>query len=139
MGISFISLVVVTMVPIITGSFGCAVGKRSTTGDSIAIENIDYPDYSSPKHSNPVMPKRAALLLDQFLLALQKAVDHGKSSTGSTSYKQVVSKSPTHRFLAANSEIFPIVDDQMMDLKRRGHKNDPWLCYFNALACYKKK
>lgn len=60
------------------------------------------------------MPKRAALLLDQFLLALQKAVDHGKSSVGSTSYKQVVSKSPTHRFLAANSEIFPIVDDQMV-------------------------
>ncbi|XP_011165547.1 uncharacterized protein LOC105199922 [Solenopsis invicta] len=136
MGISFVSLVVVTMVLIITGSFGCAVGKRSTTGDDIV--NVDYPDYL-PKHNDPVMPKRAALLLDQFLLALQKAVDHGPSSVGSTSYKQVVSKPPTHRFLAANSEIFPIADDQMMDLKRRGHKSDPWLCYFNALACYKKK
>lgn len=55
MGISLIPLAVVAMVPIITGSFGCAVGKRSTTSDDIA--NIDYPDYSPKYEDYPVSKK----------------------------------------------------------------------------------
>ncbi|XP_011874974.1 PREDICTED: uncharacterized protein LOC105565959 [Vollenhovia emeryi] len=153
MGISFIPLLVVTMVSIIIGSYGCAVGKRSTTGGDIA-NNIDYPDYS-PKYdeSYPVVPKRAALLFDQLMVALQKAVSNpGKGSVGGKG----ISKSVAHRFPAANSEFVPVADDQMvansinhvrvsprfqMDLQRRGQDKSEffWTCFVNALACFKKK
>lgn len=56
-----------------------------------------------------VVPKRAALLFDQLLVALQKVVDNqGKGSVGSKG----IGKSPVHRFPAANSEIVPVADDQ---------------------------
>lgn len=136
MGISFVPLFVVAVVPIITGSFGCAVGKRSITGDDIA--NIDYPDYSPKNDDYPVVPKRAALLFDQLMVALQKVVDNqGKGSIGSKG----ISKLPVHRFQAANSEIVPVADEQTMDLQRRGQAKSElyWRCYFNAITCFKKK
>ena len=53
------------------------------------------------------MPKRAALLFDQLMVALQKVVDNqGKGSIGSRG----ISKPPAPRFLS-NSEI-PASDDQ---------------------------
>lgn len=79
MGISFIPLVVVTMVLIIT-SFGCAVRKRSTVGDDIA-NNIDYPDYS-PKY-------------DESYPVSEENVDHSEFN----SYKSsgIISKSSKSR------------------------------------------
>jgi len=60
MGISFILLVVVAVVSIITGSFGCFIGKRSTTSDDTI--NIDYPDYS-PKNENYPVSKKTLIIL----------------------------------------------------------------------------
>ncbi|XP_011066347.1 PREDICTED: uncharacterized protein LOC105153291 [Acromyrmex echinatior] len=151
MGISFILLVVVAVVSIITGSFGCFIGKRSTTGDDTT--NIDYPDYSSKNENYPVVPKRAALLFDQLMVALQKVVDNqgkgsveSKTSVGSKGTRNKISigsisKPPAHHFQTVNSEIVPMVDDQTMDLQRRALAQSElfWRCYFNALACFKKK
>ncbi|XP_018341542.1 PREDICTED: uncharacterized protein LOC108748054 [Trachymyrmex septentrionalis] len=145
MGISFILLVVVAVVSIITGSFGCFIEKRSTTGDDTT--NIDYPDYSPKNENYPVVPKRAALLFDQLMVALQKVVDNqGKGSVGSKTSvgskdligSTGISKPPAHHF---NSKIVPMVDDQTMDLQRRALAQSElfWRCYFNALACFKKK
>ncbi|XP_018367008.1 PREDICTED: uncharacterized protein LOC108763669 [Trachymyrmex cornetzi] len=103
-----------------------------------------------------VVPKRAALLFDQLMVALQKVVDNqGKGSVGSktsvgskgSTRNQVsigstgISKPPAHHFQAVNSEIVPMVDDQTMDLQRRALAQSElfWRCYFNALACFKKK
>lgn len=73
------------------------------------------------------MPKRAALLFDQLMVALQKVVDNqGKGSVGSNNLvgskgstrnkisigSTGISKPPAHHFQAVNSEIIPMVDDQ---------------------------
>ncbi|KAL6427388.1 hypothetical protein ACFW04_008732 [Cataglyphis niger] len=136
MGISFIPLIVLAIVPIITGNFGQRVmGKRNSVGNDIA--NVDYPDYSAKYDDYPVIvPKRAALLFDQLMVALQKVVDNqGKGAIGSRG----VSKSSAPRFIA-NSEI-PGTDDQTMDLQRRGQAKGQvyWRCYFNAVTCFKRK
>lgn len=53
MGISFILLIVIAMVPIITGNFGQrVVGKRSSADNDIA--NVDYSDYSAKYDDYPV-------------------------------------------------------------------------------------
>lgn len=136
MGISFIPLIVVAMVPIITGNFGQrVVGKRSSD-----IANVDYSDYSqSAKYDDypVIVPKRAALLFDQLMVALQKVVDNqDKGVIGSRG----ISKSSAPRFIA-KSEI-PRTDDQTMDLQRRGQAKGQvayWRCYFNAVTCFKRK
>ncbi|XP_070164842.1 uncharacterized protein [Polyergus mexicanus] len=140
MGISYILLIMVAMVPIITGNFGQRImGKRSSVSNDIA--NVDYPDYSAKYDDYPVIvPKRAALLFDQLMVALQKVVDNqGKSVIGSRG----ISKSSAPRFIA-NPEI-PGTDDQTvansMDLQRRGQAKGQvyWRCYFNAVTCFKRK
>lgn len=53
MGISFVPLIVVAMIPMIAGNFGQrAMGKRNTMGNDIA--NVDYPDYSAKYDDYPV-------------------------------------------------------------------------------------
>ncbi|KYN17085.1 hypothetical protein ALC57_10650 [Trachymyrmex cornetzi] len=78
------------------------------------------------------------------MVALQKVVDNqGKGSVGSKTSvgSKGISKPPAHHFQAVNSEIVPMVDDQTMDLQRRALAQSElfWRCYFNALACFKKK
>ncbi|XP_029156356.1 uncharacterized protein LOC114929111 isoform X3 [Nylanderia fulva] len=93
-----------------------------------------------------VVPKRAALLLDQLMVALQKVVDNqGKSTVGeSRGMSRGMSrgtKVSAPRFIA-NTEI---ADDQTvvnsMDLQRRGQAKGQvyWRCYFNAVTCFKRK
>ncbi|XP_012063503.1 PREDICTED: uncharacterized protein LOC105626819, partial [Atta cephalotes] len=104
-----------------------------------------------------VVPKRAALLFDQLMVALQKVVDNqGKGSVGSktsvgskgSTRNKVpiestgISKPSAHQhFQTVNSEVVPMMDDQTMDLQRRALAQSElfWRCYFNALACFKKK
>ncbi|XP_073971019.1 allatostatin double C isoform X1 [Rhodnius prolixus] len=65
-----------------------------------------------------VVPKRAALLLDRIMVALQKAVDEENSV-----------KSTKNRI--------PI--EETMDLQRRGQQKGGriyWRCYFNAVTCF---
>ncbi|XP_067210835.1 uncharacterized protein AstCC isoform X2 [Linepithema humile] len=138
MGISFVPLIVVAMIPMITGNFGQrAMGKRSSTGNDIA--NVDYPDYSAKYDDYPVVvPKRAALLFDQLMVALQKVVDNqGKEAVGGRG--RGINRS---HLLAANPEIVSATeDDQTMDLQRRGQAKGQvyWRCYFNAVTCFKRK
>ncbi|XP_011632145.1 uncharacterized protein LOC105423891 [Pogonomyrmex barbatus] len=137
MGISFVPLVVVAVIPIIIGSFGSVVGKRSITDNDIA--NVDYPDYSAKYNDYPVVPKRAALLFDQLLVALQKVVDNQEK--GAVGSRGIGKSSVSHHFPGANSEIVPVVHDQTMDLQRRGQAKGEifWRCYFNAVTCFKRK
>jgi len=57
------------------------------------------------------MPKRAALLFDRLLVALQKIVDNQEKDLIES---KSISKSLVHRFQAANSERVPVADDQMV-------------------------
>lgn len=59
------------------------------------------------------MPKRAALLFDQLMVALQKVVNQDSVGKGSIGGKGI-SKSVVHRFPAGNSEFVPMADDQMV-------------------------
>ncbi|XP_014468053.1 PREDICTED: uncharacterized protein LOC106741010 isoform X2 [Dinoponera quadriceps] len=130
MGVNVVPLVVIAMVPIITGSFEQrAIGKRSSAANGIA--NVDYPDYPAKYDDYPVvMPKRAALLFDQLMVALQKVVDNqGKSTVGGAPF-------------AADLETAPVMEkDQTMDLQRRGQGKSQvyWRCYFNAVTCFRRK
>ncbi|XP_075237484.1 allatostatin double C [Lycorma delicatula] len=82
---------------------------------------IDYPDYNGVKYDEYpiVVPKRAALLLDRIMVALQKAVDDETSMPG--------------------SNINSVAHEDTMDLQRRGNQKNGriyWRCYFNAVTCF---
>ncbi|XP_043495151.1 uncharacterized protein LOC122519629 [Polistes fuscatus] len=108
--------------------------KRNNNNPS-SIENTDYPDDS--KYSEyTVVPKRAALLFDQLMIALQKVVDNqGRGNIGNSK-----SLSRAVPLQVANSQI-QSSDEQTMDLQRRGQAKSRvyWRCYFNAVTCFKKK
>nr|XP_050852933.1 uncharacterized protein LOC127065085 [Vespula vulgaris] len=104
--------------------------KRSIVGNNLS-GNLDYPDYPAKYDEYPiVVPKRAALLFDQLMIALQKVVDQGRAEKALTR-----SASPNQ---VANS---PSGNGQTMDLQRRGQAKGRvyWRCYFNAVTCFKKK
>ncbi|KAK2581835.1 hypothetical protein KPH14_002301 [Odynerus spinipes] len=138
MGSNVIPLVIVAMVPwIIIGSVGQrAIGKRSVAVNPPA--NLDYPDYPAKYDEYPVVvPKRAALLFDQLMIALQKVVDNqGRGDVGSG--RALTRSAPPNP--APNSQMIPS-DEQTMDLKRRGQAKGRvyWRCYFNAVTCFKRK
>uniref|UniRef100_A0A1B6LKC5 Allatostatin CC n=1 Tax=Graphocephala atropunctata TaxID=36148 RepID=A0A1B6LKC5_9HEMI len=79
---------------------------------SAAAISADYPDYQvGVKYDEypVVVPKRAAVLLDRIMVALQKAVDEDT------------------------------LGPRKMDLERRGRKEGGrvyWRCYFNAVTCF---
>nr|KAF7423726.1 hypothetical protein H0235_009009 [Vespula pensylvanica] len=103
---------------------------RSIVGNNLS-GNLDYPDYPAKYDEYPiVVPKRAALLFDQLMIALQKVVDQGRAEKALTR-----SASPNQ---VANS---PSGNGQTMDLQRRGQAKGRvyWRCYFNAVTCFKKK
>ncbi|XP_076670922.1 uncharacterized protein LOC143370133 [Andrena cerasifolii] len=137
MGNGVIPLVMVAMVPIIAGTIGQrAVSKRN------AAPSLDYPDYSTKYDEYPVVvPKRAALLFDQLMVALQKVVDNqGKGELGD-SRPFTRSSGPHLQADLSNSQIVPSADEQTMDLQRRGQSKGRvyWRCYFNAVTCFKRK
>ncbi|XP_017879988.1 uncharacterized protein LOC108624897 [Ceratina calcarata] len=136
MGNGMIPLILVAMIPVIAGSIG-QLSKRS------APMNLDYPDYSNKYDEYPVVvPKRAALLFDQLMVALQKVVDNqarGEFGGADRTYE----RSSTGQLPAVNSQIGPSADEQTlkMDLQRRGQAKGRvyWRCYFNAVTCFKRK
>ncbi|XP_003699262.2 uncharacterized protein LOC100875099 isoform X1 [Megachile rotundata] len=132
MGNGLIPLTVVAMVSVVAGTIGQrAFGKR----------NLDYPDYSAKYDEYPVVvPKRAALLFDQLMVALQKVVDNqNRENLGSS--RSFSRSSP--RLSADSSQIVSPADEQTvkMDLQRRGQPKGRvyWRCYFNAVTCFKRK
>ncbi|XP_076167443.1 uncharacterized protein LOC143146741 isoform X2 [Ptiloglossa arizonensis] len=134
MGNRVFPLVVVAMVPIIAGGIGQrALGKRNPT------TNLDYPDYPAKYDEYPVVvPKRAALLLDQLMVALQKVVDNqGRGELAGN--RPFVRSSGPH--LPSDSQIVPTADEETMELQRRGQTKGRvyWRCYFNAVTCFKRK
>ncbi|XP_076757762.1 uncharacterized protein LOC143427475 [Xylocopa sonorina] len=137
MGNGVIPLMVVAMVPIIAGTIGQrALGKRS------AAASLDYPDYPGKYDEYPVVvPKRAALLFDQLMVALQKVVD--SQARGELGASRTFTRSSGPRLPPGNSQIVPAPDEQAvkMDLQRRGQAKGRvyWRCYFNAVTCFKRK
>ncbi|XP_063975697.1 uncharacterized protein LOC135161759 isoform X2 [Diachasmimorpha longicaudata] len=84
-----------------------------------------------------VEEKRAALLLDRLMVALQKAVDEqgiGDSRGG----KELLRTKPRVGALIGPQ---PGGSKTGMDLQRRGPANGSvyWRCYFNAVTCFKRK
>ncbi|KAL2713177.1 uncharacterized protein V1478_017370 [Vespula squamosa] len=78
-----------------------------------------------------VVAKRAALLFDQLMIALQKVVD-----------SQARAEFENNKALARSAMQRPnSLDAQTMDLQRRGQAKGRvyWRCYFNAVTCFKKK
>ncbi|XP_060815263.1 uncharacterized protein LOC132906771 isoform X2 [Bombus pascuorum] len=132
MGNGVIPLMLVAMVPIIGGTIGQrALSKRN------APTNLDYPDYSTKYDEYPVVvPKRAALLFDQLMVALQKVVDNQNRGELGGRPPSLGSHLPM-----GNSQDIPATDDQTMDLQRRGQAKGRvyWRCYFNAVTCFKRK
>ncbi|XP_029050158.1 uncharacterized protein LOC114879426 [Osmia bicornis bicornis] len=137
MGNGVIPLMVVAMVPIITGTIGQrALNKRN------AATGLDYPDYSTNYDEYPVVvPKRAALLFDQLMVALQKVVDN--QDRGELGGSRTFTRSSGPHLSAGNAPIVPSADEQTvkMDLQRRGQAKGRvyWRCYFNAVTCFKRK
>ncbi|XP_033198007.1 uncharacterized protein LOC117160972 isoform X1 [Bombus vancouverensis nearcticus] len=136
MGNGVIPLMLVAMVPIIGGTIGQrALSKRN------APTNLDYPDYSTKYDEYPVVvPKRAALLFDQLMVALQKVVDN--QNRGEFGGRTLPRSSGPH-LPVGNSQNIPATDEQTvkMDLQRRGQAKGRvyWRCYFNAVTCFKRK
>ncbi|PBC32497.1 hypothetical protein APICC_09259 [Apis cerana cerana] len=134
MGKVVIPWLMVAIVPMIVATIEQrALGKRNVPA------NFDYPDYSTKYDEYPVVvPKRAALLFDRLMVALQKVVDNqNKELDGSRPF----ARSP--HLSIENSQIIPSTDDQTMkmDLQRRGQAKGRvyWRCYFNAVTCFKRK
>ncbi|KOX79319.1 hypothetical protein WN51_09121 [Melipona quadrifasciata] len=87
-----------------------------------------------------VVPKRAALLFDQLMVALQKVVDNqGRGELGGGS--RTFTRSSGSHLSSGNSQVIPSADEQTMDLQRRGQAKGRvyWRCYFNAVTCFKRK
>ncbi|XP_024939724.1 uncharacterized protein LOC107266579 [Cephus cinctus] len=136
MGTSLIILLVGTLLAV-TGTRGHALAKRSAAGN--APGSFDYPDYAVKYDEYPVVvPKRAALLLDRLMVALQKAVDN-QGLGGGEDVRSLTRSAPRHP--VASSQIVPAADEQTMDLQRRGQAKGRvyWRCYFNAVTCFKRK
>nr|XP_034175235.1 uncharacterized protein LOC117601967 isoform X2 [Osmia lignaria] len=88
-----------------------------------------------------VVPKRAALLFDQLMVALQKVVDN--QDRGELGGSRTFTRSSGPHLSAGNAPIVPSADEQTvkMDLQRRGQAKGRvyWRCYFNAVTCFKRK
>ncbi|KAK7600958.1 hypothetical protein V9T40_008399 [Parthenolecanium corni] len=92
------------------------------------LTNEVYPANSGLEELLMAVPdKRAALLLDRIMVALQKAVDDGKD---------VKMKSFYPEFGIINNCIY--VFDFQSSLQRRGQEKGKvyWRCYFNAVTCF---
>lgn len=64
MGIGFVSLIVIAMIPMITGNLGQRViGKRNTVGND--IPNIDYLDYAAKYDDYPVSKRIFFFFLEE--------------------------------------------------------------------------
>ncbi|CAK9798737.1 hypothetical protein ANTQUA_LOCUS1712 [Anthophora quadrimaculata] len=139
MGNGVIPLMMAVMVPIIAGT----IGQRALSSQRNAVSNLDYPDYSTKYEEEypVVVPKRAALLFDQLMVALQKVVDNqGRGEMGGS---RAFARSSGPHLPIGNSQIVPSADEQTvkMDLQRRGQAKGRvyWRCYFNAVTCFKRK
>ncbi|XP_054289088.1 uncharacterized protein LOC129004504 [Macrosteles quadrilineatus] len=103
------ALLVATALP---SSSGKPLQPLTLIKKSAAAVSADYPDYQvGVKYDEypVVVPKRAAVLLDRIMVALQKAVDEDT------------------------------LGPRKMDLERRGRKEGGrvyWRCYFNAVSCF---
>ncbi|XP_011500872.1 PREDICTED: uncharacterized protein LOC105364591 [Ceratosolen solmsi marchali] len=111
------------------------LGVPAGTGARAIEEALDeYPDYEYQRTTS----KRAALLLDRLLVALQKAVENNELEKGGSK--------PFVRSLPEISEMpdsprMHLSDEKIMDLQRRGQAKGRiyWRCYFNAVTCFKRK
>ncbi|XP_071446490.1 uncharacterized protein AstCC [Hetaerina americana] len=89
----------------------------------------DYPDYQAGVRYDEypvVVPKRAALLIDKLLVALNRALDDPRG------------KSNINGGLPGEKTV---MDNEKKDLQRREPQKGRvyWRCYFNAVTCFKKK
>ncbi|XP_014214886.1 uncharacterized protein LOC106644051 [Copidosoma floridanum] len=117
----------------LAGVLGRVLDKRSAEATGTPELYPDYPDYQK------AMPKRAALLLDRLLVALQKAVDN--EEIGKNGYKTYARTLPNYSDIPESEHGMQLTDERTMDLQRRGQAKGRvyWRCYLNAVTCFKRK
>ncbi|KAF3426221.1 hypothetical protein E2986_11791 [Frieseomelitta varia] len=107
--------------------------KRS--GDLQNVEpqkGIRYLDY--------FMSKRAALLLDQLMIALQDALNN-QPRRELQKGNRISMRSSTPHLPAENLSFLPLAQAQTvrMDLRQQKQGHLYWRCFLNIVTCYKKK
>ncbi|XP_076393743.1 uncharacterized protein LOC100875099 isoform X2 [Megachile rotundata] len=115
-------------------------GRKKAVDNGQRLEVEPHHLYTGCLTTSVVVPKRAALLFDQLMVALQKVVDNqNRENLGSS--RSFSRSSP--RLSADSSQIVSPADEQTvkMDLQRRGQPKGRvyWRCYFNAVTCFKRK
>ncbi|XP_033208597.1 uncharacterized protein LOC117167630 [Belonocnema kinseyi] len=129
-------LLLMAIIAMVPKTFGHTVYKRSTSDPEYS--SIDYSDYPVDNYEKP-MQKRAALLLDRLMIALQKAIENEDSVGGGSSGKYYMKSG--NQLRESNRQSIPIPNDKTMDLQRRGPAKGRvyWRCYFNAVTCFRRK
>ncbi|KAK9304983.1 hypothetical protein QLX08_003839 [Tetragonisca angustula] len=129
---NIVILLMVTMVPVIAGiEEQNALWKRSVSINS-------YVDHFANFDDSPVLvSKRAALLLDQLMVALQDALSNQPRRELQKGNKMSM-RSSTPYLPAENLSVLPLVQAQTMDLRRQ-KQGLYWRCFLNIVTCYKKK
>ncbi|XP_011309550.1 uncharacterized protein AstCC [Fopius arisanus] len=127
---------VIFMVTLIVTTTVARVLPKRSLSDNLS-ESYDYEDYPGKQEQYPVATKRAALLLDRLMVALQKAVD--EQGIGDSRGGRDILRSKSRLGGTIGSQSGP--SKSGMDLQRRGPVNGSvyWRCYFNAVTCFKKK
>ncbi|XP_043512993.1 uncharacterized protein LOC122530253 [Frieseomelitta varia] len=126
-------LLMVTMVPVIAGTDEQnALWKRSVPTNSYLDHLANFNDY-------PVLvSKRAALLLDQLMIALQDALNN-QPRRELQKGNRISMRSSTPHLPAENLSFLPLAQAQTMDLRQQKQGHLYWRCFLNIVTCYKKK
>ncbi|XP_043270544.1 uncharacterized protein AstCC [Venturia canescens] len=137
MATSFILFVLMATLTI-TGSVALVLPKRNLP-DNVP-DNYDYYDYPEKYNDYPVVvTKRAALLLDRLMVALQKAIDDqgGSESGGMDTSVGLPMRQQPHSIVNTGGTSISN-DKSSIDRRAQGKGRVYWRCYFNAVTCFKK-
>ncbi|XP_043462348.1 uncharacterized protein LOC122498603 [Leptopilina heterotoma] len=135
-GIIFNYILIFVITLIVPGIFARTFYDKNISNQE--LNNLDYNNYNLDEYQKP-MQKRAALLLDRLMIALQKAIENEDSVGGGSSGKYYVKSG--NQLRESTRQNIPLTDEKTMDLQRRGQAKGRvyWRCYFNAVTCFRRK
>lgn len=124
----FLGLLVMVVLITVTSGYPLDMDGNSDKEPSYSV-GVKYDEYPM------IVPKkRAAMLIDRLMVALQKAIDEEEEEEAARE----------HQLRTKNMLLKPEDAVRSMDLQRRGHGSGPgqqkgrvyWRCYFNAVTCF---
>ncbi|XP_045772932.1 uncharacterized protein LOC123872600 isoform X1 [Maniola jurtina] len=123
-------------VPILVMTLTAALAAPALDGASTGLTDEDYYSFEADRREIPeqiiILPqKRAALVLDRLLIALQKALHEESANHGLDAERDGPRTAPLR---LANIE-----PNDVMGLQRRGQaagRGRVLRCYFNAVTCF---